>query len=76
MHAAPLSSPRLQRLLRVLKDGKPHTTKDIARRAHLLAISAAVAELRQHGAKIICERKKVGDDWRFFYTMLEAPKNA
>ncbi|MFA8441565.1 hypothetical protein [Yoonia sp.] len=74
MHAASLRSPRLQRLLKVLKDGHPHSTREIARKSHILAISACVAELRQHGADIICERKKVDDRFVFFYTMLEGPK--
>jgi hypothetical protein len=60
MHAAPLTSDRLQRVLRLLSDGRAHTTRDIARRTHVLAISAVVAELRSHGAAIICERQLVG----------------
>lgn len=78
MHAASLSSPRLQCLLAVLRDGLPHSTRDIARQSGILAISASVAELRQHGADIVCERKQVvkrGERiWVFFYTMLEGPK--
>ena len=73
MHAATLSSPRLQRVLKLLADGRPHTTRDIARRTHVLAISAVVSELREHGAEIICERRMVGAQWRFFYTMLRGP---
>lgn len=66
-------------MLDVLKDGHPHSTKDIARKSKVLAISACVSELRHHGAEIICERKKVDDGgnrkWVFCYTMLEAPKD-
>ncbi|WP_322895211.1 MULTISPECIES: helix-turn-helix domain-containing protein [unclassified Yoonia] len=78
MHAATLNSPRLLRLLKLLRDGRPHSTRDIARRTGVLAISACVAELRQHGADIICERKPVTEKgeqkhiWN--YTMLEGPK--
>lgn len=78
MHAAPLNSPRLQRLLKMLRDGYPHSTRDIARGTGVLAISACVAELRQHGADIICERKTVAEKGErkfvYYYTMLEGPK--
>lgn len=76
MHAAPLTSARLTRVRLLLADGRPHSTRDIARRTHVLAISACVAELRQHGAEIICERRKVGDNFRFFYTMTKGPTDA
>jgi hypothetical protein len=46
MHAAPLSSPRLARVLRLLADGKPHTTREIVRGARVMAVNACVAELR------------------------------
>lgn len=74
MHAARLSSPRLRRLLKLLRDGRPHSTRDIAKRTHILAISACISELRENGADIICERKKVGDKPVFFYTMLSEPE--
>lgn len=75
MHAAPLSSPRLQRVLDVLKDGKPHTTRQIVRRARVMAVNACIAELRQHGAEIHCHRRRVNGAIRFYYTMLKGPKN-
>ena len=76
MNAASLSSPRLQRVLTLLSDGRSHSTRSIMRKARVCAISACVSELREHGAEIVCERKRVGDDWRFFYTMLTAPGEA
>ncbi len=76
MHAATLTSPRLQRVLRLLKDGQPHTTRDIVRRAQVMAVNACVAELRQHGAVIDCEARIVNGSRRFYYTMLEGPKDA
>lgn len=85
MHAAPLSSWRLQALIEVLQDGRPHSTKTIAQKTGVLAISACVSELRQHGAEITCQRKKVPvmikghkveDRWVFFYTMLKGPDDA
>jgi biotin operon repressor len=75
MHAATLTSPRLKRVQRLLANGRPHSTRDIARRAHVLAISACVAELRQNGAEISCQREKVGEKWVFFYTMTKGPTN-
>lgn len=57
MHAAPLTSPRLQRVLAVLRDGKPHTTRDIVRRARVMAVNACVSELRHHGAEITCVKQ-------------------
>mgnify|MGYP006270469785 CR=1 FL=1 len=76
MNAAPLSSPRLQRVLRVLADGKPHTTRSIVRKACVCAVNACVAELRQHGAVIVCETRHVGGKRRFYYTMTKGPENA
>lgn len=74
MHAAPLTSPRLQRVLTLLSDGKPHTTRDIVRRARVMAVNACVAELRHHGAEITCTQQVVNEQRRFFYTMTKAPK--
>jgi len=76
MHAATLSSNRLQRVRRLLADGRPHSTRDISRRTHVLAISACVAELRQNGAEIVCQRERVGEKWVFFYTMTKGPTDA
>jgi len=76
MHAATMTSARLQRVKRLLSDGKPHSTRDIMRRAHVCAINSCVAELRQHGAGISCERRKINDKFIFFYTMLTPPNEA
>lgn len=74
--AARLDSPRLQRVLALLSDGKPHTTRDIVRRARVMAVNAAVAELRHHGAEIKCVKQAgpKGAGMRFYYTMTKAPK--
>lgn len=40
MHAAPMTSPRLRRVLALLRDGRPHTTRDIVRRARVMAVKA------------------------------------
>ncbi|MBC2834691.1 hypothetical protein H7F16_04185 [Gemmobacter straminiformis] len=73
MNAAPLHSPRLQKVLRVLREGKPVTTRQIVRRAGVMAVNACVAELRQHGAEIICQPRVVNGARRFFYTMTKEP---
>ena len=78
--AASLASPRLQRVLAVLADGRPHTTRDIVRKGRVMAVNACVSELRAHGAEISCVKQAVtapggeGRAWRFYYTMTKAPK--
>jgi len=76
MHAAPLTSPRLQRVLRLLADGREHTIRAIVRRAGVCAVNAIIAELRAHGAEITCQRRKQGGKWRFYYTMKKGPRDA
>lgn len=75
MHAAPLTSPRLQRVLTVLSDGRPHTTRAIVRKGRVMAVNACVSELRQHGAEIDCRSEIVGGRRRFYYTMTKGPAN-
>jgi hypothetical protein len=43
------------------------------RRASVCAVSACVAELRQHGAEILCTQEVVNGQRRFFYTMTKGP---
>jgi len=76
MHAAPLTSPRLQRVLAVLGDGRGHTTRDIVRRGRVMAVNACVAELRVHGAEIGCVARISAGRRRFFYTMTKGPEVA
>lgn len=75
IHAAPLTSPRLRKVLKVLADGQTRTTLDIVRRAKVLAVSACVSELRTHGAEISCVRQAApsGVGTCFYYTMTKAP---
>lgn len=76
MHAAPLTSPRLQRVLAVLSDGKPHTTREIVRKGRVMAVNACVSELRHHGAQIECWAQIDGaGKRRFFYKMTKGPEN-
>lgn len=75
MHAASLSSPRLQRVLKVLEGGRAQSTRDIVRRGKVMAVSAIISELRQHGAEINCTVEVKGDGQRrYLYTMTKAPK--
>ena len=76
MNAAGLHSARLQRVLKLLGDGRPHTTREIVRKARVMAVNACIAELRQHGAEIHCLRRRVNGAWRFYYTMTKRPKDA
>ncbi len=75
IHAAPLTSPRLRRVLALLSDGKPRTTRQIVRLARVMAVNACISELRQHGAEITCTRSHdpITRSPRFTYTMLKAP---
>ena len=73
MHAARLSSPRLRRVLRVLSDGRPHSTMEIVRRARVMAVSACVAELRARGARVACVQVIEGGVRRWEYTMTAPP---
>ena len=66
MNAANLDkSDRLQRVLKLLKKGGEFTTLDIVIKAHVCAVNSVVAELRQHGYNINCQRR--GDKW--FYRL-------
>jgi hypothetical protein len=65
MHSAKLSkSPRLQRVFNVLLDGKPHTTRNIIRKASVCAVNSIIAELRVNGVNIDCRRE--GDVWKYW----------
>lgn len=71
MNAAQLSSPRLQRTLRVLRAAKrPLSTMQIIAKARVCAVNSIAAELRFHGIPVICQRR--GDVW--FYRLGELAK--
>ncbi len=53
-HAKVKTSNRLQRLLRVLADGREHSTLDLSIQAKICAVSAAISELRANGYDIEC----------------------
>lgn len=56
-------SPRLQRVLILLGDGLPHSTRDVVMRAKVCAVNSAIAELRDNGIPIRCWRE--GDIWYY-----------
>lgn len=72
MNSARLAhSPRLDRVFRLLLDGKPHSTRDVIRRANVCAVNSIVAELRDNGIAIGCSR--IGKRW--FYQLQGDPRN-
>jgi hypothetical protein len=73
IHAATLASPRLLRVLKLLSDGRRHTTRQIVRGAAVMAVNATVSELRHRGAEITCVREQTPHGPRFYYTMTKAP---
>ena len=55
IHYAKLNnSPRLQRLLAFLRDGKPHTTRNILKAIDICAVNTAICELRRNGFDVAC----------------------
>lgn len=56
-------SVRLQKVLWVLWDKLPHTTREIIYRSGQCAINTCVDELRDNGYKIECQRK--GKYWYY-----------
>lgn len=62
-HAAdPRRSDRLRRLLRALRVGEASSLQ-LIRRAGIVALSAAIDELRKRGHRIDCSRS--GGVWRY-----------
>lgn len=55
MHSACLArSSRLQRVLKLLADGVPHSTRQIIQEANVCAVNSVIAELRDNGIDIDC----------------------
>lgn len=68
MHAARLDrSPRLQRVLDVLRDGREHSTLDLVRSAGVCAVNSCVAELRAQGHRIDCRVEVADGERRWYY---------
>ena len=68
------SSPRLQRVLTLLSDEQPHSTRDIMLRANVCAVNSCVAELRENGINIACSQQFNPDTKQriFIYQMQDA----
>ncbi len=64
MNAAPLTSSRLQRVLKVLSDHCKHSTRDLIRKANVCAVNSIIGEIRQNGITVNCERK--GNRWYYW----------
>jgi hypothetical protein len=58
-------SSRLNRVLDLLSTGGEFTTLDIIKSANVCAVNSIIAELRQNGFGINCQRR--GDKW--FYKL-------
>lgn len=67
--ADPQKSPRLKRVLAVLRDGEEHTTRDLIVAAEVCAVNSIIAELRANGFEIDCQRD--GDVW--LYRLVKEP---
>ena len=68
MHAASLeSSPRLQRTLDLLLDGREFSTLEIALEAKVCAVNSIIAELRANGLAISCRQvsHRTGPVWLY-----------
>ena len=56
-----MHSARLQRVHALLSDGREHTTREIVLGAHVMAVSACVAELRANGcSREECRARRMG----------------
>ena len=73
--ASAIKSARLQRVLKVLSDGKEHCSFDLVLRAKTPAPGTCVSELRANGALIDCTRKKGPNGPVWYYKMTKAPKS-
>ena len=70
MHAARVDhSPRLQRVLDVLRDGREHSTLDLVWRARVCAVNSIIAELRAQGYSISCRHGSVDGERRWWYRL-------
>ena len=50
-------SKRLKRVLKLLSDGKEHSTLDIIKNAYVCAVNSIISELRRNGYAINCFRR-------------------
>ncbi len=69
MSKASLSEARLKVLRAFLGDGRPQSTKNIAKRTGILLISAHIEELRNRGIQIVAERHLMRGKHVLFYRL-------
>ena len=70
MHAARLDqSPRLQRVLAVLADGREYSTLDLVAGARVCAVNSIISELRANGHAISCRQAQVDGARRWLYQL-------
>ena len=75
IHAAdPARSPRLMRVLRVLSDGREHSSRELQERADTVAAGTCVSELRAAGYDVSCRRAaRAGRRPVWLYSMPSPP---
>jgi len=70
MRAAKLqNSERLQKVLKVLSDGREHSTQEIIKAGNVCAVNSIIAELRENGHEITCVARN-----RVWYYQLSTEK--
>ena len=70
MHGASLErSPRLQRVLEILLDGREASTLEIALGARVCAVNSCVAELRENGFSIHCRQSSDSGERVWLYRL-------
>ena len=68
------TSPRLQSLLALLRDEKRHSSMEIIEACNTVNPATTVADLRDNGAEITCEREKAESGATVaYYTMTKGP---
>ena len=72
MNAADLmTSPRLQRVYRALRDGREHSTRDLVWQADVCAVNSIIEELRANGCKIECRQQATDKGRIWLYRMTQ-----
>ena len=66
MHAATVDSPRLRRVLELLRDGEEHSTREIVEDAQVMAVNSCIAELRANGYLVETARRRTEGSQRYF----------
>ena len=77
MHAASLErSPRLQRALDLLLDGRERSTLEIIAGAKVCAVNSVIAELREGGFSILCRQDRETSGERVWLYRLDLDDDA